>query len=95
MNITYINPVIAGLNVRSVLIDVFKEAQHVGEVPPGYNPAQATKQPRNRITKQNKARTAFTGRMAGDIQPGGTASPLSEMRNVVGCRHRTASGRYF
>lgn len=95
MNITYINPVIAGLNVCSVLIDVFKEAQHAGEVPPGYNPAQATKQPRNRITKQNKARTAFTGRMAGDIQPGGTAPPLSEMRNVVGCRHRTASGRYF
>lgn len=53
MNITYINPVIAGLNVRSVLIDVFKEAQHAGHVPPGYNPAQTTKQPRNRITKQN------------------------------------------
>ena len=27
-------PVIAGLNVRSVLIDVSKEAQHAGEVPP-------------------------------------------------------------
>lgn len=32
--------------IRSVLIDVFKEAQHYGEVPPGYNPALATKQPR-------------------------------------------------
>ncbi|ENO2769057.1 TPA: phage integrase Arm DNA-binding domain-containing protein [Enterobacter hormaechei] len=38
--------------VRSVLIDVFKEAQHYGEVPPGYNPALATKQPRRRITRQ-------------------------------------------
>lgn len=38
--------------IRSVLIDVFKEAQHVGEVPPGYNPALATKQPRRRVTRQ-------------------------------------------
>lgn len=38
--------------IRSVLIDVFKEAQHYGEVPPGYNPALATKQPRRRITRQ-------------------------------------------
>ncbi|MFG6076955.1 phage integrase Arm DNA-binding domain-containing protein [Erwinia sp. OPT-41] len=41
-----------GQVVRSVLIDVFKEAQHAGEVPPGYNPALATKQPRRRITRQ-------------------------------------------
>lgn len=32
--------------IRSVLIDIFKEAQHFGEVPPGYNSALATKQPR-------------------------------------------------
>ena len=38
--------------IRSVLIDVFKEAQHYGEVPPGYNPALATKQPRQRISRQ-------------------------------------------
>ena len=38
--------------IRSVFIDVFKEAQHYGEVPPGYNPALATKQPRRRITRQ-------------------------------------------
>lgn len=38
--------------IRSVLIDVFKEAQHYGEIPPGYNPALATKQPRRRITRQ-------------------------------------------
>lgn len=38
--------------VRSVLIDVFKEAQHYGEVPPGYNPALATKQARRKITRQ-------------------------------------------
>lgn len=38
--------------VRMAIIDVFKEAQHAGHVPPGYNPAQATKQPRNRVTRQ-------------------------------------------
>ena len=38
--------------VRMVLIDVYKEAQHAGEVPPGYNPASATKQPRSRIQRE-------------------------------------------
>ncbi|WP_156835088.1 MULTISPECIES: site-specific integrase [Klebsiella/Raoultella group] len=38
--------------VRMVIIDIFKEAQHAGHVPPGYNPALATKQPRNKITRQ-------------------------------------------
>ncbi|MBN3054917.1 site-specific integrase [Pectobacterium brasiliense] len=38
--------------VRMVLIDVFKEAQHSGHVPPGQNPALATRQPRNRISRQ-------------------------------------------
>lgn len=38
--------------IRSVLIDIFKEAQHFGEVPPGYNPALATKQPRRKIERQ-------------------------------------------
>lgn len=38
--------------IRSVLIDIFKEAQHAGEVPPGYNPALATKQPRRKVTRQ-------------------------------------------
>lgn len=38
--------------VRSVLIDVFAEAQQAGEVPPGYNPALATKQPKRKITRQ-------------------------------------------
>ncbi|WP_032116467.1 phage integrase Arm DNA-binding domain-containing protein [Candidatus Arsenophonus nilaparvatae] len=38
--------------VRMVIIDIFKEAQHAGHVPPGYNPAKATKQPRNRIKRE-------------------------------------------
>ncbi|HHA1753097.1 TPA: phage integrase Arm DNA-binding domain-containing protein [Enterobacter kobei] len=38
--------------VRIVLVDVFKEAQHAGHVPPGYNPAMATKQPRHKVTRQ-------------------------------------------
>ncbi|WP_368900386.1 site-specific integrase [Mixta calida] len=41
-----------GQVIRSVLMDVFKEAQHAGEVPPGYNPAAATKQPRLRIQRK-------------------------------------------
>lgn len=38
--------------VRMVLIDVYKEAQHAGEVPPGYNPALATKMPRNKVKRE-------------------------------------------
>lgn len=38
--------------MRASLSDVFKEAQHAGEVPAGYNPALATKQPRAKITRQ-------------------------------------------
>ncbi|HDG1697309.1 TPA: phage integrase Arm DNA-binding domain-containing protein [Kluyvera ascorbata] len=38
--------------VRLVLVDAFKEAQHAGHVPPGYNPAMATKQPRHKVTRQ-------------------------------------------
>ncbi|WP_208951680.1 phage integrase Arm DNA-binding domain-containing protein [Rahnella sp. ChDrAdgB13] len=38
--------------VRATLSDVFKEAQHAGEVPAGYNPATATKQPRAKVTRQ-------------------------------------------
>lgn len=38
--------------VRRVIIDVFKEAQHAGEVSPGYNPATATKQPKSKVKRQ-------------------------------------------
>lgn len=38
--------------VRSVLIDVFKEAQHYGEVPLAITRPLATKQPRRKITRQ-------------------------------------------
>lgn len=38
--------------VRMVLIDVYKEAQHAGEVHPGYNPALATKQPVNKVQRE-------------------------------------------
>lgn len=67
MNSTYKKPVIAGLNVRSVLIDVFKEAQHAGEASPGYNPALATKQPRRKVTRERHV-TGYCYRTApGDI----------------------------
>lgn len=38
-------------NLRSVWIDIFKEAQHAGEVPAGYNPALATKAPRVKVMR--------------------------------------------
>lgn len=38
--------------IHSVLIDLFKEAQHFCEVPSGYNPAITTKQPSRRIIQQ-------------------------------------------
>lgn len=38
--------------VRMVLVDLYKEAQHAGEVPPGFNPALATKMPRNKVQRE-------------------------------------------
>lgn len=38
--------------VRSVLMDVYKEAQHAGEVDPGYNPAAATRQTKNSVQRE-------------------------------------------
>ena len=38
--------------VRKVLIDVFKEAQHSGEVPPGFNPALAPINQKANITRK-------------------------------------------
>lgn len=37
---------------RKVVVDVFKEAQQVGEVPPGFNPALSSKKPHVRISRQ-------------------------------------------
>ncbi|PIK84443.1 integrase [Raoultella ornithinolytica] len=42
--------------IRAVFIDVFKEAQHAGEVPPGYNPALAS---RNPIVKVKRKRLSL------------------------------------
>ncbi|KAB7695000.1 phage integrase Arm DNA-binding domain-containing protein [Plesiomonas shigelloides] len=37
--------------IRGVLIEMFKVAQHFGDVQPGYNPAEATLLPFNRVTR--------------------------------------------
>ncbi|MFJ2973434.1 phage integrase Arm DNA-binding domain-containing protein [Kluyvera sp. NPDC087067] len=37
---------------RKVAIDVFKEAQQLGEVPAGFNPAESAKKPHVKITRQ-------------------------------------------
>lgn len=41
------------LNNRVVWVDIFKEAQHAGEVPPGWNPPEATRKP---VPKVSRAR---------------------------------------
>jgi len=38
--------------LRSVWVDLFKEAQYAGEVPPGFNPALATKKPVAEVKRQ-------------------------------------------
>lgn len=38
--------------VRKVLSDIFKEAQQAGEVLAGFNPADATKKPQVRVSRQ-------------------------------------------
>jgi len=38
--------------VRSVMSDVFQEAQQAGEVSPGYNPAKAAKAPKAKVQRQ-------------------------------------------
>ncbi|RZG11081.1 integrase, partial [Klebsiella pneumoniae] len=37
---------------RKVVIDVFKEAQQLGDVPVGFNPAEAAKKPHVKISRQ-------------------------------------------
>lgn len=41
------------------MIGVFREAQHAGEVPPGYNPAEATKKPHHKITRERLILSEF------------------------------------
>jgi len=40
-----------GQLLRGVWIDIFKEAQHAGEVPAGYNPALAVRNPKAKVTR--------------------------------------------
>ncbi|NPD62501.1 tyrosine-type recombinase/integrase [Klebsiella aerogenes] len=43
-------------NNRVLWIDIFKEAQHAGEVPPGWNPPEATRKP---VIRVSRARLTF------------------------------------
>lgn len=77
--------------IRSVLIDIFKEAQHFGEVPPGYNPALATKQPRRRINRQQLSLEEW--RKIFDIADA-THRYMGE-RYATGSRHWSTIGRHL
>ncbi|WP_076706890.1 phage integrase Arm DNA-binding domain-containing protein [Yersinia enterocolitica] len=63
--------------VRTTLIDVFREAQHAGEVPPGYNPALATKNPYNRISRERLSLDEFNSILS-VINP-----PFDYMKNAM------------
>lgn len=56
---------------RMVLVDVFKEAQHNGIVPPGFNPAKVTRLPHHKVQRQRlnleEWQTIF--RQAQSLQP--------------------------
>nr|WP_278991987.1 phage integrase Arm DNA-binding domain-containing protein [Plesiomonas shigelloides] len=45
--------------VRTVMIEVFKVAQHMGDVPVGFNPAEATLKPFNRISRSRISLSEF------------------------------------
>ncbi|WPO93798.1 site-specific integrase [Enterobacter sp. C2] len=49
-----------GQLIRAVLIDVFKEAQHAGEVPPGYNPALAVRNPTAKVQRSRMTLEQWT-----------------------------------
>ncbi len=36
---------------RGLWVDIYKEAQHAGEVPPGWNPPEATRKPIPKVTR--------------------------------------------
>lgn len=57
--------------LRGVWIDLFKEAQHSGEVPPGYNPALATRKPKAKVTRVRLSLEDWQAifNAAGDMQP--------------------------
>lgn len=38
--------------IRATISDLFKEAQHTGEVQPGFNPAEATRNPKVKISRE-------------------------------------------
>jgi integrase len=38
-------------NFRADWVDIFKEAQYAGEVPPGFNPVMATRKPQTKVTR--------------------------------------------
>lgn len=50
------NQASTALNNRVVWIDLYREAQHAGEVPPGWNPPEATRKP---IPKVSRARLSI------------------------------------
>lgn len=51
-------------SVRSVLIDVFKEAKQAGEVPAGFNPAEETKPPKAKVQRARLTLEGFKAILA-------------------------------
>ena len=57
--------------LRSHWSDLFKEAQHSGEVEPGFNPAMATRMPRSKVTRARLSLLEWKEvyKAAGSLQP--------------------------
>lgn len=79
-------------SLRSVWIDLFKEAQHAGEVAAGYNPALATKQPRVKVTRARLTLEQWHSMLAVAEQQGPAWLPIAMMLAMVTGQRRDDIG---
>lgn len=54
--------------LRSFWSDMFKEAQHLGEVPPGFNPAEATRPQKVKVTRSRLSADEFKEILAKSLE---------------------------
>ncbi|WP_375058365.1 phage integrase Arm DNA-binding domain-containing protein [Zobellella sp. DQSA1] len=79
-------------SLRSVWIDLFKEAQHAGEVPAGYNPALATKQPRVKVSRARLTLEQWRSMLQEAEQQGPAWLPIAMMLALVTGQRRDDIG---
>ncbi len=77
--------------VRMGIIDVFKEAQHAGQVPPGYKPGTGDQT----TPKQSDAPAAVSRRMESHLSCSRATSPLPPMYNAARLGHGSKARGHF